>query len=285
MTDIPGDVVASRNAAVAATDQNSGDLAGQEYWDDLYEPVGGVSAGWKPTTYGSVAMARQFDRTIRQARPASILEIGCGNSVWLPYLASQYGFTKVAGMDYSQPGCELAQQRLKAQGVAGEIYCRDLWTTSPEEVGQYDFVYSMGVVEHFTDTKACLEAIMKFVAPGGVLFTSVPNYYRSIHGCVARFWNPSVWRRHNPLGTKALSEFYSAVGMDDICVKHVGALSLGIVSWMVEPRFPLLAKVLVPAISVSDRVLGKLLLAMRLYRGLPALAPYVVAIAKRPAWT
>ena len=41
-----------------------------------------------------------------------LLEIGCGGSAWLPYLAKESGF-EVYGIDYSELACQQAAQVLE----------------------------------------------------------------------------------------------------------------------------------------------------------------------------
>lgn len=42
-------------------------------------------------------------------------------------------------------------------------------------LGKFDVVVTFGVVEHFIDTRACLDAMSQFLKPGGLLVTSIPN--------------------------------------------------------------------------------------------------------------
>src|SRR5437588_8131675 len=115
------------------------DLAGTEHWDGIYEQLAPAETGWAPSDYGSIVLARALLEEMERAKPSSILEVGCGNSIWLPYVGRKTG-VPVAGLDYSEAGCELARQQLAAEGVAGKIFCADLFQTDPIEVGRYDFV-------------------------------------------------------------------------------------------------------------------------------------------------
>lgn len=263
--------------------RGDGDLAGRDYWDDIYANAHAPAKPWAPANYEGMALDRQMDAAIRQASAKSILEVGCGNSNWLPYLARRHNMSVVAGMDYSKGGCDMAASRLNEAGVQGDIHCGDLWSVGADEIGTYDFVYSLGLVEHFEDTAGCVGELAKFVAPGGVLFTSVPNLHRSIHGLIMRLWHPKVWRRHQPLDMRHLTEAYESIGLVDVCSQHVGLASLGVVSWTVEPRFPFAAKVVAPAVSLCAQSLSFLLARMGVYRPCPPLAPYVVAIGSKPA--
>src|SRR5947209_14244906 len=144
------------------------DIAGKEHWDGIYEAKDAARAQWSSYRYGERALEHALLGEIERARPRTLLEVGCGDSSWLPYLARKTG-AGVTGMDYSEQGCELARRRLLASGVDGQIVCADLLKAEPETVGRFDFVYSLGLVEHFSDLEGILAALLKFVRPGGTL--------------------------------------------------------------------------------------------------------------------
>lgn len=143
------------------------DLASPEHWTERYEMrQGTVKPGWAPNDYNSFVLERALLKGISKCSPERILEIGCGGSTWLPYLAKKTN-TVVAGIDYSELGCELARMRLEVEEVKGDIYCADMFKADPAQVGLYDFVFSLGVVEHFQDLNNVLATMVKFVKPGG----------------------------------------------------------------------------------------------------------------------
>lgn len=103
-----------------------------------------------------------------------LLEIGAGNSQWLPYFAKEFGF-EVTGLDYSQLGCQQAQQNLAEEGVKGDVILADFFDPPETMLSTFDVVVSFGVVEHFENTQQCLSAIARFLKPGGIMFTLIPN--------------------------------------------------------------------------------------------------------------
>ncbi len=257
------------------------DLAGIEHWDSVYETVG-PTVGWsEPTDYGSIALTRALIAEIERYQPKTVLEVGCGNSVWLPYVALNTK-AEVAGLDYSETGCQLARGRLAAAGATGKVLCGDLFNIKAAEVGSYDFVYSLGMVEHFTDTVEVLSRLLDLVNPGGALFTEVPNL-KSIHGLLSWIWQPELLAKHNPLGKKDLVTAYQKLALEEIKSRFVGIFSLDIVAWPIYHRWPKLAPHLMPTIMRARNSVDYRMRRRGNYGdGTAPLAPYLCVIGRKP---
>jgi SAM-dependent methyltransferase len=256
------------------------DLAGVDHWDGVYQSLSPLEAGWTPPDYSSLVLERALLTEIGLCKPASILEVGCGNSVWLPYLARKTG-ALVAGLDYSEAGCELARHRLAAEGVEGKVFCADLFRADAGEVGRYDFVYSMGMVEHFTNTVEVLSKLLTLVNPGGVLFTEVPNL-KSIHGLMSWVWQPELLAKHKPLGKGDLVGAYKRLGLEGIKGQYAGIFSMGIVAWEIYPRWPRLVPVLLPKILRVRNSIDYRLRRLGRFGGVAPLAPYLYVVGRKP---
>ena len=128
------------------------DLAGRSHWTEVYERPADPFYRWEPKYYEERVLSSLLLQQARRIGAKSILEVGCGNSLFLPYLARTANARVVAGLDYEPKGCELAKRRLEAAGVHGDVHCRDFFEVGPVDIGEYDLVYSLGVVEHFSDT-------------------------------------------------------------------------------------------------------------------------------------
>jgi SAM-dependent methyltransferase len=142
---------------------------------------------------------------------ARLLEVGCGDSAWLPYFARRFGL-HVSGLDYSEAGCESARQILERAGVTGDIVCSDLFDPPARLLGSFHAVVSFGVAEHFTDTARCISALARYLTPGGVLITVVPNM-TGLVGRIEKAINPEVYDLHERLGPRALSTAHEAAGL------------------------------------------------------------------------
>lgn len=217
------------------------DLAGKNYWNSVYSNNNcDFISSWTPRSYLELVIARNLEEVIVKFKPQSILEIGCGNSFWLVYLNKKYG-VRVAGLDYSEEGCDLVRKRLIAANVEGVIFCDDFFNENLNVVGKYDLVLSLGVIEHFSNTLFALKNISKYVHEGGVLFTEIPNFHFSIYYFLCKIWQPNQLNKHNLFNLKMLMKYYKQLNYVNVDGRYIGCFSLDLIPWNLEPRFPLLS--------------------------------------------
>ncbi len=205
-----------------------------------------------------------------------LLEAGCGGSVFLPYFRSQFSLV-AEGIDNSPEGCDLSTAIARNSGVQTNIVCGDVFNPPHELLQRYRIVFSMGLAEHFTPTQAIIEALSKFVEPGGWLITVIPNMH-GIIGVMQRFVDPDVYRVHVPLSPVELARAHQASGLTVVEQAHVMTVNFSVVNFSgprsrVAPRIGLrLASWASKAVWSFERL------------GLPEFpngvtSPYVVVIA------
>jgi cyclopropane fatty-acyl-phospholipid synthase-like methyltransferase len=193
------------------------------YWSDLWSHSDLPQAiDLVNTTYLNRKYHQIFAKLLTTLEPGgTLLEIGCACSVWLPHFAKEFGFS-VAGIDYSEEGCQKAREVLAHEAVSGEIYFADAFAPNAELEHRFDVVVSMGVVEHFTDTAHCLAAFARFLKPGGVLITSVPNMAGWV-GAAQKLVNRRVYDTHVPLDREMLKAAAQQAGLTVIYCEYVGS--------------------------------------------------------------
>lgn len=192
------------------------DKLGKPYWDDLW--TGNLPAMVDPllpglASYVNRAQHRFFTKVINgiTPRPVRLLEIGCANSGWLPYFARQFGL-EVWGVDYSEVGCERAREILARAGIAGRVVCANLFDPPADMVGRFDILASFGVVEHFEDTAGCLRACARFLKPGGVMITTIPNL-RGIPGWLQKRIDRRIYDGHMALDRAQIIDAHCDAGL------------------------------------------------------------------------
>jgi 2-polyprenyl-3-methyl-5-hydroxy-6-metoxy-1,4-benzoquinol methylase len=210
------------------------DLAKKEHWDAVYRSYH-VTANWRPSSYEEVCLEHMFNRAIEKHRPKSVLEVGCGNTHWLGYIQQRHGL-KIAGLDYSEKGCDMARSNLARQGATGTIHCADMFTATPDDVGTYDMLYSLGVVEHFEDLEHVLANLARFLNPGGLMITEIPNL-ASFHGALDWVWQPELYYKHKVIRKKELINAHEKAGITLSDAYYLGRFSMNIVNWEVYHRF------------------------------------------------
>jgi len=207
----------------------AGNLTTKDYWDSTYE----ARRALEPVELEG-ARNRCLRRIMHVKRPyieaaRSVLEIGGGGSAWLAYLALQYPHKRFASIDYSERGNQALSQFAEHRAVDNlEVYADDFFNAARYEQ-RFDFVYSHGVVEHFTDVAAALRAHATFLAPSGAMLVIIPNM-AGILGPMTRWLNRPVYDVHVPHDLHSLSRGHEEAGLDVLdggylCSSHFGVLS------------------------------------------------------------
>ena len=190
----------------------------KEYWDQSWSAESELPDTFDPNIRGLRGLYRRpfhafFAEQLREVAPpgASLIEIGCGRSQMLPYFAKQFNL-RVAGLDYSEVGCEKARRILERDGVRGDIRCADLWDATSVPTLGYDIVFSYGLVEHFEDTAGILRALARYARPGGTVLTLIPNM-RGMVGVLQRALSREIYDMHVPLSALALAQAHRDAGL------------------------------------------------------------------------
>jgi len=257
------------------------DKAGQEFWEDHWQKT--FQADFRPRSgklrdYRDTELADLIDRALSSVpRDGVVLEAGCADSLVLPYLSGRH---RVAGVDYSDTGCDRLRARLKD----ADIECCDLFKPSARLIGKHDAAVSFGLVEHFSDTATVVRAIAALVKPDGAILTVIPNM-RGMTGFVQNAVAPSIYRVHVPLSIDELVKGHEDAGLNVIEANYLLPVGFGVVNYN-EPnigslrRFSnraigfVLARLSWGAWFIDNRI-GKLPKSDRF-------SPFVYCIARRP---
>ncbi len=203
------------------------DIAGKGYWDEVwsYLPKPEVIDPASPTLRSRLFPHRrrhQYFQTIftNSSRAGQrLLEIGCARSIWLLYFAKQYGF-EPCGIDYSSLGCEQSREMLEAAQIKGDIACADFFEPPERFVSSCDVVVSFGVVEHFRETSVCVKAFSRYLKPGGLMITEIPNM-NGAAGLLQKFMNKPVFEAHVPLTREELLRAHQEAGLEVIDCRYI----------------------------------------------------------------
>jgi SAM-dependent methyltransferase len=107
-------------------------------------------------------------RIVARLRPATVLEIGCGQGAFGARLAAG---RRYLGVEPDQRSYRVAEQRIRPAG--GEV--RNCDHTALAKDSQYDLVCAFEVIEHLEDDKAAMADWAGLVRPGGHLLLSTPG--------------------------------------------------------------------------------------------------------------
>ncbi len=176
-------------------------------------------------------------------------------------------------------GGAAVQALLDQLGIPGQIVQADMFHPPAEHLGQYDFVFSNGLVEHFTDTAGAIAACAAFLKPGGLMITLVPNMTGPL-GRLQRFLDSALYEKHKPLDREQLAGAHAGAGLeivaaDHVLLAHLGVSQFGAVERVLGSR-PL--QVIKLALSAPLWALGHVLGL----RPNAITSPFILCLARKP---
>jgi 2-polyprenyl-3-methyl-5-hydroxy-6-metoxy-1,4-benzoquinol methylase len=273
---------------VQGTDSRAGARTGRDFWDQWWQrtPLPPAIDPYRPglKNYPFRSFHRYFTDLFGKegGRGRHLIEIGCAQSVFLPYFARHLGF-EVEGLDQSELGCERARRILERENVPGRIHRADLFDPQPAFLGKFDTAISFGVVEHFDDTAKPLAAIAAVLKPGGQTVTFIPNL-TGILGRYQRLLDRQLYDAHVVMDRERLSQAHRRAGLE---VKSAGYLMpvslevLNVEGWKSRVASRLVSR----AHTAASRLAW--MVDDHLFRLKPnrRTSPYVFCVAQRPIGT
>ncbi len=263
-------------------DSQTKPLTDESYWTTLWD---GQQHKVRHLRWAYVAnrqLAQLFKRALTDFKQPTLIELGCADSLWLPYLAQQYE-SNCYGVDFSELGCQLSQRNLARAGVKGTIICEDLFAFAKKQRSMFDFVYSMGLIEHFDTSQAILEEMYSLLKPGGTMFTVTPNL-RGMYTPIARVASPKLLATHKVILPTDLDAALRETGFQVTEFGYTGGpLKLSVVDY--SPWRAVIGKwgheVLCKCVNLTDIVVGNLLAGLRVPNQ-QLTSPYVYALCTKP---
>ena len=109
-------------------------------------------------------------RSVRPLLGKRALDVGCGAGLLCEPLA-RLG-ASVTGVDAAEENIAAASAHAAGGGLAIDYRCGEIGAL---DIGQFDLVCSMEVIEHVADKPAFVGALADRLAPGGLMVLSTPN--------------------------------------------------------------------------------------------------------------
>ena len=158
-----------------------------------------------------------------------ILEVGAGDSLWLPYLATKFPSSQFVGIDYSEWGCSLLFERAVKENANIEVIHEDMFIENSRLHGTFDIAMSFGVVEHFDDLGRVLAAKKKYLKDAGIMFTIIPNMAGFL-GLLTRMWNREVYDKHHPHDWISFLQGHNQARLEVVSGGYLGSTNFGVLS-------------------------------------------------------
>ncbi|MBZ0156304.1 MAG: methyltransferase domain-containing protein [Alphaproteobacteria bacterium] len=210
-------------------------LTDKTYWDDIF--LKGRRVITYPDTRHNrfhMRLSRLFARYIEKG--SRVLEIGCGGSLWLPYLMKELQ-CEVSGIDYSEQGLKKAEKHLRMQGDAYTLHRMDFLTPDPALFQSFDTVFSVGVIEHFEDPSGIVGICKKFLRNQGLMITIIPNTAGMLFG-LQRIADRDIYDRHKSIRYDALIEYHRGNGLEILESSPIRFLDFSMINLHRVPPIP-----------------------------------------------
>ena len=215
------------DAAVGARSE----LTSQEYWGEFWK------SGHKPSLVARSGLRghvhQQFLEVLRPLVEDSgpngrWLEAGCAYSQLLTSFPRHFGIP-LEGLDYEPNAVVETRALLRELDLETPIHCADV--RSPGELeAVFDGIFSAGLVEHFTDTIGIHRDLARFVKPGGLVVSFVPNL-NGINGMLQLLANESIYDSHRVLGVSALTDSTEAANREVVTAAPLVGIDLAVANF------------------------------------------------------
>ena len=210
--------------------KQNGNLTSKNYWDATYTDRGACELS--VDGFRNRYEAKIFNVLRDEVSNAkNVLEIGAGDSLWLPFLANRFKSVSFTGLDYSELGCEKLGQRGMSLGI--NVICEDFLQPRSEMAQRYDLLLSFGVVEHFESLKHVLANFRNYLIENGRVVTIIPNMSGSL-GWLTKHLNREVFLLHNPHTLESLISGHKDAGFKIIAADYLGTTNFGVLSSCVK---------------------------------------------------
>lgn len=258
----------------------STNLTEPAYWDNFWKSPFGTSASWLSHYYWLLSR-----RLTTYSRPgARAIELGCGGSVWLPTLARKG--VESWGIDYSDIGVARTKEVLAHWRADATVVRGDVFDAAVLPAAHFDLVYSMGLLEHFTDNRPYVDRLWDLAKPGGYVLTTVPNL-GGHWGTLQKALDQRVFDMHRIYTLAELDQAHLARGFRIVEAAQFfgGVYPLSVDYSVLLRRLPALAgRLFIGGIWATQQLVGwSTAVLPQALRNPPKLAGHILGVYQKPA--
>lgn len=139
----------------------------------------------------------------------SFADVGCGSGIH-SLAALNLGAKKLLAVDLDPESVSATKATLSAYAPNADWDCRELsiFEANPREIGEFDVVYSWGVLHHTGSMWSAVERAAGLVAPGGIFVLAI---YLKTPFCGFWRWEKQLYSRSGPLLQFVIRNIYSSL--------------------------------------------------------------------------
>lgn len=166
------------------------DLAGAGHWDQREGTVRPrLPSRLNPAIADIIALIAE-----RVGPGSRVLEVGCAPGKFLLW-CNLAGRAEACGVEYAERSYRRTVRLFAEADADADIRHEDFLVTSFDP-GSFDFVYSIGVIEHFTDPRPMISKHVDMLNPGGTAIIAIPNF-AGAYGWVLQKIDREIYDLHN----------------------------------------------------------------------------------------
>ncbi len=221
-------------------------------WDEYWARVLLPAEVTRRSSRSARAILETFHRHLDADRHGRYLEVGGAPGQYIVYLSRHFNCS-ICVLDNSPAGCEMTRQNLRLLGIAGRVVEQDLFDYR-DDLGRFDAVYSLGLVEHFEDLTGVVRAHLRLVQPGGLLIVGCPNF-RGVYTLPLLWLRPAMMVHNNRSAMKFSNwdRFEAALPVTRLFRGCIGGFEPGLLSQTERRSVP--ARATARAFGALDRLL------------------------------
>jgi SAM-dependent methyltransferase len=232
-------------------------LADQSYWDDYWSRVGlPMEVKRTPRTSASImAILDVLEQHLPRQEGLRALEVGGAPGQFLAWLAKNHGYG-CSVIDYSPVGCEKARRNFEALGIPLDVYEADLFDDATAEIGRFDVVFSLGLIEHFDDFPEAIRRHAPLARSGGWVVIGCPNL-RRLNRQLFGFLRPVALATHNlgAMDVRLWREPAAQAGLETVFAGYAGGFDPRL--FVTSERRGLPARAITEAMKLADRLMSR----------------------------
>jgi 2-polyprenyl-3-methyl-5-hydroxy-6-metoxy-1,4-benzoquinol methylase len=165
---------------------------------------------------------RVFKRFVPLGQGLRALEIGGAPGGYLAWVSRTFGYEAHA-IDSSAVGCRKLTENFDLLQIPVTVQCSDVLEVDLSNLPRFDLVYSLGLIEHFSDPTPMIRKHVELAKPGGLVVIGLPNF-RGINRPVLRLTRPELFDTLNlrTMDTRSWTTFEREIGLEVVFRGYVG---------------------------------------------------------------
>ena len=152
------------------------------------------------------------------------LDAGCGPGLFSFYVAERHPKSRIIGYDISSVDIDICN-REKIKRKLNNVYFKRMDLTKVCESKNYDFIFSIDVIEHIFPNLKVFSNIYNALEPGGIFYLAMPYEPGHCHLLPRRYFKKyTSWAQKEHIGEqynlRAISILLTQIGFNVIDARH-----------------------------------------------------------------